>query len=172
MQDIRQSSTCNNIASTEKLATTANATTISGEHPLWLKNFIRVYQALSTENLHRLESIYHNEVIFIDPIHQVEGFDNLHHYFTSLYQNLAYCDFVIEQAIVQNSSAAIYWKMTYQHTKLNKGNTVTIIGTSHIKGQDDKVIYHRDYLDVGAMLYEQIPVLGKLILWIKKQAAK
>jgi hypothetical protein len=62
--------------------------------------------------------------------------------------------------------------MSYQHVKLNKGKVVTIVGTSHIKGENDKVIYHRDYLDLGAMLYEQLPVLGKFILWIKKQAAK
>jgi hypothetical protein len=140
--------------------------------PLWLKNFVKVYQELCIDNLNLLETIYHKDVVFVDPIHKVEGFDNLYHYFEGLYQNLACCDFVIEQVIVQNSQAAIYWKMTYQHTKLNKGKAVTIVGNSHIKGEGNKVIYHRDYLDLGAMLYEQLPILGKFIVWIKKQAAK
>jgi hypothetical protein len=172
MEDIRLNKASTNSSTMVAPSINTKSTVIIGEDPLWLKNFVSVYQKLSTDNLDLLGTIYHNNVVFIDPIHKVEGFDNLYNYFEGLYQNLASCDFVIEQVIVQNSSAAIYWKMSYQHVKLNKGKVVTIVGTSHIKGEDDKVIYHRDYLDLGAMLYEQLPVLGKFILWIKKQAAK
>jgi hypothetical protein len=147
-------------------------TTISKDSPLWLNTFVSVYQKLSITNLELLGSIYHKNIIFEDPIHKVEGIDNLHQYFKKLYLNLTSCEFVIEQVIVQGSSAAIYWKMTYQHVKLNKGKIVTVFGNSHIKSEQGKVIYHRDFIDLGAMLYEQIPVLGKIIHWIKLQAAK
>ena len=142
------------------------------EHPLWLEKFINVYQKLSSNNLALLVNVYHQNVTFIDPIHQVEGFDNLYQYFKGLYQNLASCEFEIEHVIMQESHAAIYWTMSYRHAKLNKGKTVVISGNSHLKGRGDKVIYHRDYLDLGAMFYEQLPVLGKLIRWIKLQAIK
>ncbi len=145
---------------------------ISNDSPLWLDNFVRVYQQLSKNNLELLGSIYHRDVIFVDPIHNIEGFNNLNLYFENLYQNLVSCEFIIEQVIRQDSQAAIYWKMIYQHPKLNSGRSVTIFGSSHIRGKEDKVIYHRDYLDLGAMLYEQLPVLGRLIRWIKSKAAK
>jgi hypothetical protein len=144
----------------------------SVEMPLWLSNFVKVYQTLSTDNLDLLSMIYHQEVIFIDPIHKLEGFDNLSAYFTSLYENLSSCEFVINNVISQGNQAAIYWTMSYQHPKLNKGNVVSVFGHSHIKGHEDKVIYHRDYLDLGSMLYEQLPLLGKIIKLIKKRAAK
>ena len=140
--------------------------------PLWLSNFVSIYQTLSTDNLDLLAKIYHIDVTFIDPIHKVEGLDELFKYFESLYQNLSACSFEIQQVISEDHEAAIYWKMTYQHDKLNKGKVVTVYGNSHIKGQDDKVIYHRDYLDLGEMLYEQLPVFGKLTKWIKNKAAK
>ena len=139
--------------------------------PLWLSKFVSVYQTLSTKHLDLLATIYHNDITFIDPIHQVEGFADLYQYFESLYQNLLMCEFVIDNVIAGNNEAAIYWKMTYQHKKLNKGEKVTVFGSSHIKGKEDKVIYHRDYLDVGAMLYEQLPLFGKLTKWIKAKAA-
>jgi hypothetical protein len=139
--------------------------------PLWLTNFVLVYKQLSEENLQLLANIYHKNVTFIDPLHTVEGFDDLYQYFQNLYQNLSACDFVIDEVIWQDSQASLFWTMTYQHPKLNKGRTVTVVGTSHIKGEDDKVIYHRDYLDLGAMLYEQLPILGKLTKWIKTKAA-
>jgi len=139
--------------------------------PLWLSNFVLVYQKLSKDNLKLLSTIYHDKVIFIDPIHKVEGFDELYQYFTGLYQNLSACDFVIDDVIWQDSQASIFWTMSYQHLKLNKGKIVTVLGSSHIKGKNSKVIYHRDYLDLGAMLYEQLPVFGKLTKWIKTKAA-
>ena len=140
--------------------------------PFWLNNFVNVYQTLSTDNLDLLSKIYHRDVIFIDPIHELKGFDNLFEYFQNLYQNLSTCDFVITNIIAEKDQAAIYWTMSYQHPKLNKGKLITVIGHSHIKGYEDKVIYHRDYLDLGVMLYEQLPVLGKLIKLIKQKAAK
>lgn len=139
---------------------------------LWLDNFIDVYQRLSIDNLDLLKDIYHQNITFEDPLHKVEGFDNLHQYFKRLYENLSSCEFVIEQVILQDDNAAIYWKMTYQHTKLNKGKNVTVYGNSLIKSADGKVIYHRDFLDLGAMLYEQLPVVSRLIKWIKSQAVK
>lgn len=139
--------------------------------PLWLSNFVLVYQKLSTENLELLSTIYHEDVTFTDPLHTVEGFNDLYQYFQSLYQNLSACDFVIEELLWQGSSASLFWTMTYQHPKLNKGKIVTVAGTSHLKGQGDKIIYHRDFLDLGAMLYEQLPILGKLTKWIKNKAA-
>jgi len=140
--------------------------------PLWLDNFIDIYQKLSTSNLSLLADVYHKNVTFADPIHQVEGFNALYKYFENLYQNLSFCQFAIKNVIVQGDEAAVYWEMSYQHKKLNKGQTVKVLGTSHIKGSEDKVVYHRDYLDLGAMLYEQLPFFGKVIKWIKVKAAQ
>jgi len=138
--------------------------------PSWLLNFVNVYQELATVNLELLARVYHSNVTFIDPLHRVEGFVDLHNYFNNLYANLNSCEFVINKVIFDGKEAAIYWTMTYQHNKLNKGDLVTVLGTSNIKGKEGKVIFHRDYLDVGAMLYEQLPLFGKLTKWIKAKA--
>jgi len=140
--------------------------------PDWLNEFTSVYQKLNTDNLALLNSIYHQEIIFIDPIHEITGLDELQQYFQGLYQNLESCQFIISEVISQPNQAAIYWKMTYQHPKLNKGSEVSVFGSSHLKAKEGKVIYHRDFLDLGSMLYEQLPVLGKVIRLIKSKAAK
>ncbi len=142
------------------------------ELSLWLTNFIKIYQQLSTENLHLLDEIYHQDIVFIDPMHQLQGLENLHGYFSKLFQQLSYCQFDIEQIIEQGHEAAVYWSMHYQHPRLNAGKVVSVCGSSHIKGCGDKVIFHRDYLDLGAMLYEQLPVLGRMITWLKNRASQ
>ena len=103
-------------------------------------------------------------------MHQLTGLEHLQHYFNNLYQQLSYCEFKIENVIEQNNEAAVYWQMSYQHPRLNAGKIVNVQGSSHIKGLNDKVIYHRDYLDLGAMLYEQLPLLGRIISWLKNRA--
>jgi hypothetical protein len=141
------------------------------DQPMWLSNFVSIYSRLDTQNLYLLKDIYHKEVTFIDPIHEIQGFEALSYYFTNLYQNLTACDFDIYNIIWQDHQATIYWQMSYQHAKLNGGEVVHVSGSSHIRGQDNKVIYHRDYLDLGAMLYEHIPLLGRLCKLVKKRAA-
>jgi hypothetical protein len=138
---------------------------------LWLAKFIDTYQKLSTDNLQLLADVYHQDIVFIDPMHQLTGFEQLDKYFKQLYQKLSYCEFIIEHVIAHDSEAAIYWQMSYQHPRLNSGEIVTVQGSSHLKGAGDKVIYHRDYLDLGAMLYEQLPLLGRVIRSLKNRAA-
>jgi len=162
-----------NIESENKNASSSNnVNNMNSSNSEWLKQFVLIYQRLSIDNLNLLDSIYHQDIVFIDPIHEVKGLTSLHHYFVGLYQNLTSCDFVIDNVLEQGNAAAIYWEMTYQHPKLNKGRLVTVAGHSRLLEKDGQVIYHRDFLDLGVMLYEQIPLLGQLIKWVKNRAAK
>jgi steroid Delta-isomerase len=48
-----------------------------------------------------------------------------------------------------------------------------IHGAGHIRfAADGRVVYHRDYWDAAEDLYEKLPVLGILMRWLKRQAAK
>lgn len=137
----------------------------------WLSNFIQVYQSLGTDNLASLKSIYHPNVAFADPLHKISGFDQLLNYFDHLYSNLTECSFVVTDVIESDDEAAIYWNMTYCHKQLNKSKAIYVEGHSRLKMRDDLVIFHRDYLDVGEMLYENIPLLGPLVKAVKRRAA-
>lgn len=138
----------------------------------WLRNFINIYQQLNTENIELLEQVYAENIQFIDPIHEVNGFQNLSDYFESLYTNLVSCQFAITEVIEGDNCAAIYWTMEFCHPKLNSGNAVSLVGSSQLKAVAGKVFYHRDFVDLGAMLYEHIPVVGRIIKAVKKRASK
>ncbi|TCS37113.1 nuclear transport factor 2 family protein [Reinekea marinisedimentorum] len=148
-----------------------NRSTTTGQ-PDWLSKFVTTYQQLSTDNLTLLEDIYAESVEFQDPMHFVSGLSNLQSYFHNLYTNLKECRFEITDVIFNEREAAIYWVMNYRHPKLNNGKTVTVEGHSRLKGHDGRVHYHRDYLDLGAMLYEQIPVIGAFVKQVKRRASK
>jgi len=136
-------------------------------YPAWLHSFVEIYQSLGVDNLELLDQIYHPQITFVDPAHQVEGIVNLRRYFKNLYTNLESCTFKIDNVFYQNNQAAIYWTMQYKHPKLNSGKVVTVEGHSTIQGTGSLITYHRDYLDLGAMLYEQVPLFGRVISFLK-----
>ncbi|WP_421238774.1 nuclear transport factor 2 family protein [Aeromonas enteropelogenes] len=130
--------------------------------------FVALYQQLDRQQLHRLSEVYADEVIFIDPAHRIEGLAALSDYFAALYQRLAYCRFVITSQQQQGRQAWLGWTMTFSHPRLRVGKPVTVEGATRLEfDEEGKVCLHRDYFDLGAMLYEQLPLLGSLVRTIK-----
>ena len=135
-----------------------------------INEFLALYNKLEYSNLSLLDQIYHPDIIFIDPLHRIDGLENLTSYFANMYQNLVHGQFTIHQVLTQENKVSIYWTMAFSHSKIKAGETVEFDGNSYLEYQDDKVILHRDYFDGAAMLYQHIPVLGGLINIVKKRA--
>lgn len=133
-----------------------------------LARFVALYQQLDRQQLHRLSEVYADEVIFIDPAHRIEGLAALTDYFAALYQRLAYCRVVITSQLQQGRQAWLGWTMTFSHPGLRGGAPVTVEGATRLEFDEmGKVCLHRDYFDLGAMLYEQLPLLGSVVRTIK-----
>ncbi|HDX8614889.1 TPA: nuclear transport factor 2 family protein [Aeromonas dhakensis] len=133
-----------------------------------LARFVALYQQLNRDELHRLPEVYANEVVFTDPAHRIEGLAALTDYFAALYQRLAYCRFVITSQLQQGRQAWLGWTMTFSHPRLRGGAPVMVEGATHLEfDETGKVCLHRDYFDLGAMLYEQLPLLGSVVRTIK-----
>ncbi|MCZ4371026.1 nuclear transport factor 2 family protein [Vibrio diazotrophicus] len=127
------------------------------------------YQQLNKDNLHLLPEVYHKHVVFEDAAHRIEGLEALQSYFANLYENVERCEFSIAEQHQSNDNGFITWTMHLQHPKLSGGNPIDVNGMSHLKFADGKVISHRDYFDLGEMLYEHIPLLGGIIRSIKRR---
>jgi len=133
-----------------------------------LTRFIDLYQQLDRQQLHRLPEVYAEQVTFIDPAHRIDGLAALTHYFAALYQRLGYCRFAIGSQQQQGKHAWLGWTMTFSHPRLRGGEPVTVEGATCLEFDEaGKVCLHRDYFDLGAMLYEQLPLLGPLVRTIK-----
>lgn len=130
------------------------------------EKFINFYNQLP-ENLGDLSDIYHQDCLFEDPFHEIQGLYRLGVYFNKLYENIIECCFEVRQAIRQDQNLAITWLMHLRHKKIQGGTPYTVSGASWLRLQDNKIIYHRDYFDAGNLLYEQLPILGYLIKKIK-----
>lgn len=127
-----------------------------------------VFNQLNANNLHLLKEIYADNASFEDPAHRIYGINNLTNYFSNLYSNIGSCKFIFNSTTVADKTAFLEWNMHLTHPKLNKGKVVIVSGISKIIF-DEKIVYHRDYFDLGEMLYEQLPYLGAIIKQIKKR---
>lgn len=135
-----------------------------------LSQFKDVYQTLDKTNIDKIDSIYADNILFSDPFHRVEGLSELKQYFSELYLNVESIDFQFGESISQGDSHFIQWTMRLTHPKLNNKKSFDVPGATYLKVNDNaEIIYHRDYFDAGVMLYERLPLFGRLIRWIKRK---
>lgn len=139
---------------------------------LLIESFKTLYRAMCAEDLQEelLVEVYDENLLFQDSFHKIESRGAFLDYCTALYENLTSCDFDFHDQWINDGQAMLTWTMTYSHPKLNRGKPISVQGTSHIRFTD-KVYFHQDYFDGGALLYEHVPVLGSIIQQLKKRMA-
>lgn len=140
------------------------------ETALPVAKFVDIYQQLDKSNLHLLNDIYSEQIKFKDPMHEIHGISELTRYFSNLYSNVKHCQFDISDTYECDDKAFLYWTMHYAHPKLASGKTISVEGHSKLVFKEGKIINHRDYFNVGEMLYKHIPILGGVINYIDKRA--
>lgn len=128
------------------------------------------YKDFSVDDLDDLGSIYTQDVQFIDPVHEINGLLGLKRYFRNQASNLASCQFHYLSEMVGESQAFIRWEMEFSHPKINGGKTMRLPGMSEVHFSH-RVFYQQDSYDLGAMVYEQLPVLGWIVRKVKKRLA-
>ena len=130
----------------------------------------KTFNGLHKNNLLILNDFYDENIDFTDPIGNIKGLDKLKKYYAHVYENVISINFNFQQINSQNDYYFAKWTMNLQVKGLNANTPYAVEGFSVIKfNAQEKVDYHRDYLDLGSMVYENIPLLGKAIKLIKKK---
>lgn len=133
-----------------------------------IESFKSGWNQLNIDTLHLLDDLYATEIKFQDPIKQVHGIEALRSYFAEMYEDVAEIEFEFADAIVAEKATVLTWTMHMRHKNFRSKETVHLPGISHLRFNDQgKVIYHRDYFDLGHMIYERVPLLGALVRMIK-----
>ncbi len=132
------------------------------------------FQNSTRENIGSNSRIFYAEdAVFEDPLVRIVGIEALVSYYEHLYENVIGINFEFQDELIGENAASAIWIMTVRHKKLNGGESITVNGSSYFKfNPEGKVVYQRDYFDAGAMLYEQIPFLGRVVKYIKQMAGK
>ncbi len=137
----------------------------------FLHHFAQRFAELDASNLQQIDELYSEDILFRDPLHEVRGLPALQNYFAELYGNVSqlYFDFHSHDQI-GDGEGYLRWTLHYRHPSLRGGALIHVDGCSHLLWWD-KVYQHRDYFDAGALLYENLPLLGGAIAWLKRRLA-
>lgn len=133
-----------------------------------LKDF---YEDMDKEKLSDLGTLYHDDVIFRDPVQQVDGLKDLEQYLGHGMENIEYCRFTFDDEVIGEKSAFLSWQMRFAHPKISSGAEIVVPGVTHIVFDEDqdKIREHTDHYDLGALIYEHVPVLGWLTGKVKER---
>jgi len=117
------------------------------------------------------KKVYAADVYFRDPFKQIHGEPEFEAYL--LRGSSAVAQFSMEWLDVSESNGDYYfrWIMSVKLNRDGKDRPPSLTtGISHVRfGPDGRVIFHQDYFDAAAFLYEKIPVLGGEIRFIKNR---
>ena len=119
-----------------------------------IEKFKSVYGKLDASNISLVDTIYDDNIIFVDPFHEIRGLRKLSDYFSDLYKNLESCEFEFGDVYSKTSSAFIVWNMTFRHRSLSR-DIIEVPGSTQIRF-DEKIYFQRDYFDAGKMIYEKL----------------
>ena len=140
---------------------------ISVEH--LAKRVMSAYQTCGRDNLDNVDSLYTADVYFEDPSHAMQGKEALLDYFANVFANLEDCSFKFHQTISNSTDIFMSWTMFVNHPKLKSGETIRVEGASYLKTRNGKIYYQRDYFDMGAMVYEHLPLIGRILNNVKQR---
>jgi limonene-1,2-epoxide hydrolase len=112
--------------------------------------------------------VYADKVYFNDTLKEVQGAPALAAYFR---RSLGGADQVHAQIVdVARSGTDYYvrWEMTIRFRKLADNEPTYSTGVSHLRFDGDgRIVFHQDYWDATAGFFQHVPVVGRLIGWVK-----
>lgn len=114
----------------------------------------------------KLAKLYADDVVFVDPLHRIEGLPALQRYMLGMYQNVNDVSFRYLTTWETENQAMLRWEMDFSHPRLNRGQLITLPGVTYVESAD-KITWHQDYFDSNQMIFDHTPLLGSLLGWLK-----
>ncbi len=136
-----------------------------------VERVVQFFETLQPSTLAQIPSIYSEDAYFKDPFNEVRGLPAVQQIFAHMYVALAQPRFVVTERVVQGNQCFLVWDFKFRFKRFDTTTEQTVRGTSHLRfAPDGRVRYHRDYWDAAEELYEKLPVLGRIMRWLKRRA--
>ena len=137
----------------------------------YAETIISFFNNLDKTCMDLVPQFYAENATFQDPVVVLRSADQITKYYEGLYQNVENISFTFGEIIESEELVSAPWTMHLKCKKLNSNKPFSMPGVSCFKFDSisGKVIYQRDYFDMGAFIYEHVPILGTVIRVIKNK---
>jgi hypothetical protein len=131
------------------------------------------FEKLDKDTMYLVDQFYAEEMHFIDPVVEFYSREDMKHYYQSSYSQTDSVTFEVPSVLDQGNEQVIVWVMTMKAPKLNKGKPIIVDGISHIRyNSAGEAEYHRDYFDMGQMIYDHVPFVRGMVKFVDKRMRK
>ncbi len=134
---------------------------------------VTYFETLTPQSVRELGTYYAAQAHFKDPFNSVQGVPAITQIFDHMFSALAQPRFVITGQVLQGQQCFLTWEFRFCFKNFQKSTAQTIFGASHLVFSDEGLITaHRDYWDAAEELYEKLPLVGRLMRWLKQRATR
>jgi len=122
-----------------------------------VKNYINLFNNLSSENINEFDDLISKDIVFIDPFNKIKGINAFKKIFYHMFENVKDPKFLILDYSINKQRVFLKWKMTFFAFK----SLQIIEGMSELLLNDDgKICSHIDYWDSINGIFIKIPFIG------------
>lgn len=128
------------------------------------------FEQLQAADVGRLGELYAPNARFVDPFNDVVGLPALQAIFQHMFETLDAPRFVVIDSMTEGDQAMLTWDFHFR--RRGQPKPWRIHGSTHVRfDAQARVILHRDYWDAAGELYVQLPLLGGLMRFLRRQLA-
>ncbi len=138
-------------------------------HDAAVKRLVARFEALSPQDLARLDEIYVADARFRDPFNDVQGTAAIAAIFGHMFDTLDTPRFVVHEVVVQGTRCFLSWDFVFRPRRWKRAEMCIHGGSLLELAADGRIAVHRDYWDAAEELYEKLPLLGTLMRVLKRQ---
>lgn len=134
-----------------------------------VEKFREFFADVTPESVRRLgPELYASDVWFNDTLKTIRGREQVQAYFLKTADHVDFIRAEIVDSAVSGRNCYVRWVMDVQF-KGAKAPVRTIGMTLLRFDREGRVVLHQDFWDSSAGFYEQLPVLGGVMRWIKSK---
>ena len=132
---------------------------------------VHFFEHLTAQDVASLDQLYDAQARFKDPFNDVQGLEAIRGVFAHMFVALEAPRFVVTRHVLQGEHCFLTWEFHFRFRSFQREVPQCILGASHLVfSAEGLVTLHRDYWDAAEELYEKLPVVGRLMRWLKKRA--
>ena len=118
----------------------------------------------------KVEAMMAPTVVYEDPFGRFEGRDKAMAHLQGILGGMQTINVDVKEEFVSGEETVAIWTMTLTNKRLKSGDPVVFDGVTRVKMQGDKIVMQTSQFDLGAAFYENVPVVGWLVRWVKGKA--
>lgn len=142
------------------------------DHDNTLAAIVRYFETLTPDSAAACATVYAADARFQDPFHTVHGTVAIASLYTRMFVTLVEPRFVVTSRMRQGTQCFLCWEMHFRF-RGRPAQAQVVQGASHLQlAPDGRIAAHRDYWDAASQLYEKLPLLGALMRWVRRRAAR